>query len=133
VVVHFKLSLFPIPAGLLGRQFEMHPTNWINSKFSSIFVVMKQRIYLDTSVIGGYLDAEFASETIPFFERVRRGEYTILLSDILEQELALAPLHVKTLLQAVLPEYVERITSTPEVVLPATRYIDAKVVGKTIK
>jgi predicted nucleic acid-binding protein len=92
---------------------------------------MKQRIYIDTSVIGGYFDMEFASETITFFERIRRGEYTILLSDILEQELALAPVHVKTLLQTIPPEYIERIISTPEVVLLAAHYIDAKVVGKT--
>jgi hypothetical protein len=49
----------------------------------------------------------------------------------LEQELVLAPAHVRTLLQTVPPEYIERITSTPEVVLLTTRYIDAKVVGKT--
>jgi hypothetical protein len=48
---------------------------------------MKQRIYIDTSVVGGYFDKEFAKDTIPFFERIRRGEYIILLSDILEQEL----------------------------------------------
>jgi hypothetical protein len=81
--------------------------------------------------MGGYFDAEFSEDTIPFFERVRRGEYIILLSDILEQELVLAPIHVKTLLQTIPPEHVERITSTPEVILLATRYIDAKVVGKT--
>lgn len=30
---------------------------------------MKQRIYIDTSVVGGYFDDEFSAETIPFFER----------------------------------------------------------------
>jgi predicted nucleic acid-binding protein len=92
---------------------------------------MKQRIYIDTSVVGGYFDKEFAEDTIPFFERVRRGEYTILLSDILEQELMFAPIHVKTLPQTIPSEYIEHIASTPEVILLATRYIDAKVVGKT--
>jgi hypothetical protein len=92
---------------------------------------MKQRIYIDTSIVGGYFDKEFAEKTVPFFEQVRRGEYIILLSDILEQELSFAPAHVRTLLQTIPSEYKEHIASTPEIVLLATRYIDAGVVGKT--
>jgi len=34
---------------------------------------MKQRIYIDTSVVGGYFDDEFAQDTVPFFERVKNG------------------------------------------------------------
>lgn len=36
--------------------------------------LMKQRIYIDTSVVGGYFDDEFSEDTIPFFERVKKGE-----------------------------------------------------------
>lgn len=31
---------------------------------------MKQRIYIDTSVVGGYFDDEFSDATLQFFERL---------------------------------------------------------------
>jgi hypothetical protein len=31
---------------------------------------VRQRIYIDTSVFGGYFDEEFARHTIPLFERI---------------------------------------------------------------
>jgi len=33
---------------------------------------MKQRLYLDTSVFGGFFDEEFAEFTKPFFERLQK-------------------------------------------------------------
>lgn len=30
----------------------------------------KQRIYLDTSVFGGYFDSEFKEFTVPLFKRI---------------------------------------------------------------
>jgi predicted nucleic acid-binding protein len=59
---------------------------------------MKQRIYIDTSVVGGYFDDEFSEDTIPFFDRVKSGEIMIIVSDILEVELLRAPDFVKELL-----------------------------------
>ena len=38
------------------------------------------RVYVDTSVIGGIEDDEFAEPTRHFFEDVRRGEYVVLVS-----------------------------------------------------
>jgi hypothetical protein len=32
---------------------------------------MKQRIYIDTSVFGGFFDEEFAEHTIPLFDRLK--------------------------------------------------------------
>ena len=37
---------------------------------------MKQRIYIDTSVFGGYFDTEFSDHTIPLFDRLMNNEYT---------------------------------------------------------
>ena len=48
---------------------------------------MKPRIYIDTSVVGGYFDEVFREDTIPFFERVKKGEIIILVSDLLHAEL----------------------------------------------
>jgi hypothetical protein len=38
---------------------------------------VEQRIYIDTSVVGGYFDDEFLADTIPFFDRVKGGEIII--------------------------------------------------------
>jgi hypothetical protein len=45
----------------------------------------KQRIYLDTSVFGGFFDDEFQEFTKPLFERINSGEFTIIFSTLLKQ------------------------------------------------
>jgi predicted nucleic acid-binding protein len=91
----------------------------------------KQRIYIDTSVVGGYYDDEFSADTIPFFDRVKNGEIIIILSDILEAELLGAPDFVRELLPGMPTEQVENIKLSPEAIELADKYIEAKVVGKT--
>ena len=88
---------------------------------------MKQRIYIDTSVVGGYFDDEFSADTIPFFERAIKGEIQIILSDLLEAELLRAPEFVKEIPK----DNIEKIKLSPEATELADKYIDAKVVGKT--
>jgi predicted nucleic acid-binding protein len=92
---------------------------------------MKQRIYIDTSVVGGYFDDEFSNDTIPFFERVNNGDILIIVSDLLEAELLGAPDFVRKLLTTILEENIERVKLTPEATILADKYIGAKVVGKT--
>ena len=62
---------------------------------------MKQSIYIDTSVVGGYFDDEFSEDTIPFFERVKKGEIKIMVSDLLNAELLGAPEFVRNLLLSI--------------------------------
>jgi predicted nucleic acid-binding protein len=94
---------------------------------------VKQRIYIDTSVVGGYFDEEFSNDTIEFFERVRDGEIIILVSELLEAELLGAPDFVNELLSSIPLEFIEKVKLTPEAKELADKYIDAKVVGKTSK
>ena len=56
---------------------------------------MKQRIYIDTSVIGGYYDTEFKSPTRQLFERITDREFEVYLSEVNEAELMNAPQEVK--------------------------------------
>jgi len=77
---------------------------------------MKQRIYIDTSVVGGYFDDEFSADTVPFFDRVRNGEITIVVSDLLEAELLRAPKFVKNLLSTIAVEHIEQVMLTPEAI-----------------
>lgn len=91
----------------------------------------KQRIYLDTSVFGGYYDVEFDEWTKPLFERINNGEFTILLSTILDEELEFAPKPIKELLANLDNGFTEFLKDNNEVVSLATEYIEAKVVGET--
>jgi predicted nucleic acid-binding protein len=58
---------------------------------------VKQRIYIDTSVFGGYFDEEFAEHTIPLFDRIRNNEFNLLYSTVTQEELENAPERVKEL------------------------------------
>lgn len=92
---------------------------------------MKQRIYIDTSVVGGYFDEEFSFDTIPFFSRIFKGEITVILSDLLIAELSRAPEFVKELIGQIPKNQIERIDLSNEAIILADKYIEAKVVGKT--
>ena len=58
---------------------------------------MLKRIYIDTSVFGGYFDKEFEKETKPFFNKIFENRIKIIISEILELELYRAPDEIKDL------------------------------------
>ena len=92
---------------------------------------MKQRIYIDTSVFGGYFDEEFAEHTIPLFDRLKKNEFTLLFSTVTQDELENAPEKVKELVKSLKIESTEFLDTTDEAVDLATEYITEKVVGQT--
>jgi len=92
---------------------------------------MIKRIYIDTSVYGGYFDKEFEIETKPFFEKVFEKKIKILISEILELELYRAPQYIQDFFESLPPELIERVEMTKEIENLAEMYIDEKVVGKT--
>lgn len=88
------------------------------------------RIYLDTSVIGGYFDDEFSNDTQLLFDEIIRGEYQLVISDLTEKELVNAPESVRYLLKDFGVEF-ELVSVTQESIDLATEYIKEKVVGQT--
>lgn len=92
---------------------------------------MKQRIYIDTSVYGGHFDVEFAEHTIPLFERIKSGDFTLLFSTVTQDELENAPEKVKDLVRSISTENTVFIEITNEAIELATEYITEKVVGQT--
>ena len=58
---------------------------------------MKRRVYIDTSVVGGYFDEEFAEDTKKFFNRIINKDFIIFFSEVSETELSLAPPAVQKL------------------------------------
>ena len=92
---------------------------------------MIKRIYIDTSVFGGYFDKEFDKETKPFFERILEKRIKILVSEILELELYRAPEYVQDFFDSLPVDLIERVELTDEVRDLAEKYILENVVGKT--
>jgi predicted nucleic acid-binding protein len=92
---------------------------------------MKQRIYIDTSVIGGYFDAEFKEYTKPLFEQIQNSEIRIIYSEVTERELVSAPEKLKELIRDLPKEVVDFVELTEEVINLAHAYINERVVGKS--
>ncbi len=58
---------------------------------------MQQRLYIDTSVFGGFYDEEFEEFTKPLFERIQKEEFILLFSTVTQDELENAPTQVREL------------------------------------
>lgn len=92
---------------------------------------MKQRIYIDTSVVGGFYDTEFMNYTRPFFDKIKRGEVIVIYSNLLEKELQNAPQRVKEVIRELPVDNIEYIEISDESIDLAQKYISENVVGKT--
>lgn len=91
----------------------------------------KQWIYFDTSVYGGYFDKEFEEFTKPLFKRILDGEFIVLFSSMLDEELEFAPERIKSLISKLNDSYIEFLKDKEGAIDLATKYIDEKVVGQT--
>ena len=91
----------------------------------------KDRIYIDTSIVGGYFDKEFESVTRLLFERLVNKEVVFVVSDLMEVELDRAPEKVKNLLYEYPDSFFERVVLTVESIKLGELYIEANVVGRT--
>ena len=91
----------------------------------------QQRIYIDTSIVGGFFDTEFEKETKMLFQRLEDKEVVFVISEVLTDELVDAPERVKTLLDNYNNDYIEKVPLTDEAKELADKYIAENVIGKT--
>lgn len=91
----------------------------------------KLSLYLDTSVIGGFFDKEFANVTQSLFDRILNGDFKIIISSVTEDELITAPVQVRNLIKKIPDDSISRVGLSQEAVLLADSYIKEGVVGKT--
>jgi predicted nucleic acid-binding protein len=91
---------------------------------------VKQRIYIDTSIVGGFFDEEFEKPTKALFEKLKRKEIIFVVSDLLRKELINAPGNVRSLLENYEQECFELVNLTEEAKDLANDYIAEKVIGK---
>ncbi len=89
---------------------------------------MMQRIYIDTSVIGGCEDEKFSKWSIQLFKEFRQGLRIAVVSDLTRRELEGAPESVKRVLSSLPDTNVENVSLTEEAETLAQNYINDEVV-----
>ncbi len=87
----------------------------------------KLRVYIDTSVLGAVFDDEFKDATKTFFEQAIGSKFSIVLSALVEDEIANAPEAVRNFYDSVI-EYAETVTPSRQAILLQQAYLDAGVV-----
>ena len=90
---------------------------------------MKQRVYIDTSVIGGCEDKEFSHWSVRLFQEFRQGLRIAVVSDLTRREIEKAPESVKKILLSLPDANIENVTLTPESEILAQYYVDEGVVA----
>ena len=91
----------------------------------------RQRVYIDTSIVGGFFDVEFEKETKILFQQLENKEIIFVISNLLREELKSAPDNVKNLLDNYSNDNFEIVILTDEAKELADQYIAENVVGKT--
>ena len=88
------------------------------------------RIYLDTSVLGGYYDDEFSGPTRQLFHAFSQGKLTSLVSSTLLEEVELAPHEVRKLLATLLDLGAERLEAVATCFELQEAYLAAGVISR---
>lgn len=91
----------------------------------------KLKVYIDTSVFGGFFDEEFKEYTIPLFSRLLNQDFEIIFSNVTASELSNAPEKVKKLAQQLPEKSTQYVTANEEALNLARKYIEEEVVGMT--
>lgn len=86
------------------------------------------RVYADTSVFGGVYDDEFDTPSQTFFDQVRSGRFSLVISAVVQDEIEMAPENVKTFFDEML-ELAEIIDVSEEAITLQEAYIHANIVS----
>lgn len=88
------------------------------------------RVYADTSVFGGMFDDEFAEASEAFFNMVRFGAFSLVVSDLVRRELTMAPQAVIELWDGILVS-AEIAPISEEALILQKAYLQAGVLSPT--
>ncbi len=87
-------------------------------------------IYADTSVYGGVFDLEFEIPSREFFKQVEAGRFHLVISPVIEREIADAPIEVKEFTHHFL-ETAEIMPISAECLRLQEAYLQARIVSRT--
>ncbi|MDI6766172.1 MAG: hypothetical protein QME52_05050 [Bacteroidota bacterium] len=92
-------------------------------------ILRKERIYFDSSVIGGYYDPKYEDDSRRVIEYARNKRITVLISEVVVQEILNAPTRVQDVLFSIPSDTLERIELTPEILSLRDAYLSANIVS----
>lgn len=87
------------------------------------------RIYVDTSVLGGCFDAEFSPWSNGLVEDFRRGVFRAVLSDVIAEEIGRAPATVQAVHQELLNLGAEVVSVSSDVLHLVAAYEARAILG----
>lgn len=90
-----------------------------------------QKIYIDTSVFGGYFEIEFEFWTKILFDQIYNNQFYVLFSYLTDSELLNAPEKVQLLVKTIPIENIQFIEISDKALELAKSYIKENVVGST--
>lgn len=90
---------------------------------------MKQKIYIDTFVIGGCLDDEFKDTSRALIERFQSGEAIAVVSELTQLELQRAPKDVRDILDGISENYIEHVDLTREASELANKCVSDRIIS----
>ena len=93
----------------------------------------RQRIYVDTSVIGGCEDEVFRGPSRRLIEQCVRGETTLVVSAVTLQELRTAPPAVREVLRSIESRNLERVEISAEMEALADEYIASGAIPERMR
>ena len=93
----------------------------------------KLRVYLDTSVIGGYFDEEFREASLALMDFIRAGLYVGLISTITTEELRPAPEQVRAVLAGLNQAQLSYLPDLDEVADLASAYMIEGIVSPSYR
>lgn len=88
------------------------------------------KVYVDTSVFGGYFDAEFEEWSNKLIEEFKAGLKVLVISDLTLKELEGAPPNVRNLVEEIPDEHKEYVVLNNEARGLARHYIEEGVVSE---
>lgn len=91
---------------------------------------MKQRIYIDTSVIGGCFDDEFSYWSNLLFNEFVIRKKNAVISRVTLDELSRGPKYVNDILKKIPEENIEILEITNDAIVLAEKYIKSRIVTK---
>ena len=85
------------------------------------------RVYADTSVFGGVYDDEFRQPSLTFFEQVKNGQFVLVTSAVVQDEMVAAPPTVRHFFEEMLG-FAEVADITESALDLRDAYLQAKIV-----
>ncbi|HKL34563.1 MAG TPA: hypothetical protein VJ919_18630 [Tangfeifania sp.] len=90
---------------------------------------MKQKVYIDTSVVRGCFDTEFEKWSNLLFDDFKSGKKIAVVSDITLDELTDAPQKVQDIFKTIPENYLDVLLSDDETKYLANLYIKEKAIS----